>query len=166
MPRAEQGVSDDRYAVIPRVLLFIFRGEEVLLLKGNPEKRIWPNRYNGIGGHIERAEDVLSAARRELQEEAGIQVDQLILCGTILVDTGDSKGVSIYIYKGEYKGGHLIESREGSLEWVSMKELDQYKLVEDLPEILPRVYGISCTDAPFSARYFYDNEDKLCIVFG
>ena len=68
MPIADQGVSSDRYQLIPRTLIFLTRGESVLLLKGAPNKRIWANRYNGVGGHIERGEDAHTAARRELLE--------------------------------------------------------------------------------------------------
>jgi 8-oxo-dGTP diphosphatase len=166
MPKLDQGVNSDRYAVIPRVLIFIFRDDEVILLKGSPQKRIWPNQYNGIGGHIEPGEDVLSAARRELLEEAGIQVEPLNLCGTILVDVGQARGIAIYVYKGAFQGGQLIESEEGELEWVSMKALDEYPLVEDLKVILPKVYQASGSESPFSARYYYNNEDELSIEFG
>ena len=38
---------------------------EVLLLRGAADKRLWANRYNGLGGHVEAGEDVLSAAKRE-----------------------------------------------------------------------------------------------------
>ncbi len=49
----EQGTHFARYPVIPRALIFLFTGDSVLLLKGAPDKRIWPGLYNGIGGHIE-----------------------------------------------------------------------------------------------------------------
>ena len=58
MPKADQGVevslSRDRYTVIPRTLCFVTRGDRVLLLRGALTKRIWANKYNGIGGDVER----------------------------------------------------------------------------------------------------------------
>ena len=69
MPQSDQGITKDRYTVVPRVAIFLRRGDAVLLLKGAPTKRLWANKYNGLGGHVERGEDAMSAARRELLEE-------------------------------------------------------------------------------------------------
>lgn len=70
MPASDQGVHLPRYKVIPRTLIFLVHGEEILLIRGAPTKRLWANRYNGLGGHVEHGEDPLSAAKRELREEA------------------------------------------------------------------------------------------------
>lgn len=164
MPKSEQGVTHDRYAIIPRTLIFVTRGEEVLLLKGAPHKRLWAGKYNGIGGHIERGEDALSAARRELREEAGLEGTALRLVGTVLIDAGAERGIGLFVFRGEYGGGDLRASGEGSLEWVRVDRLGQYALVEDLATLLPRV--LAAGGAPFAALYFYDAEDQLQIRFG
>lgn len=165
MPKSEQGVTADRYAIIPRTLIFITRPRAVLLIKGAPNKRLWANRYNGLGGHIERGEDALSAARRELHEETGLENVSLRLIGTVMIDAGEQRGIGLFVYQGEYQGGELIESKEGSLEWVPLDSLDSYPLVEDLPPMLARIRAMQPGDPPFSARYFYDEDDRLQIRY-
>lgn len=166
MPKQDQGVSPNRYQVIPRTLIFIIRGEEVLLIKGAPTKRLWANLYNGIGGHIEHNEDVFTAAKRELKEEAGIEALEMRLCGTVLIDTGGDVGIALYVFRGKYAGSELIHSNEGILEWVSITELSNYPLVEDLKILLPRVLEQKPGMSPFSAHYRYDENDLLKIHFG
>jgi 8-oxo-dGTP diphosphatase len=165
MPKSEQGVTADRYSIIPRTLIFLTRqapgGLEVLLIKGAPTKRLWANRYNGVGGHIERGEDALSAARRELQEETGLESAHLRLVGTVLIDADVERGIGLFVFTGQYEGGRLIESSEGQLEWVPADRLAQYPLVEDLQVILPRILTLVPGSAPFSALYNYDSQDQL-----
>jgi 8-oxo-dGTP diphosphatase len=165
-PVTDQGVSKDRYSVIPRTLIFLTRGDSVLLLKGSPTKRLWANQYNGVGGHIEPGEDVLTSARREFCEETGLEPDSLWLCGVVIVDTGQNPGIGIYVLRGECNTGEPLLSKEGALEWISTKDLARIRMVEDLPVLLPHVLNMQPGDPPFSALYTYDPNGKLLIRFG
>ena len=152
--------------LIPRTLIFITRGESVLLLKGAPHKRIWANRYNGVGGHIERGEDVITAARREILEETSLEPEALWLCGTVTVDAEESIGIGLYVMKAICSEGTPLASDEGELEWVPINEIQSKTLADDLPLLLPRVMDQSPGDPPFSAHYRYNQEGKLEVHFG
>lgn len=167
MPASDQGVakSKDRYHLVPRVLCFVTHGADVLLLKGAPTKRIWPNRYNGLGGHVERREGAAAAARREIREEAGLEVRDLRLRGVITIDTGEAAGIGLYVFTAEALSRETVASVEGTLEWVPATRAIELDLVEDLFTLLPRVLAQPDNAPPFSATYHYDDHDRLVIAF-
>jgi 8-oxo-dGTP diphosphatase len=163
MPRSDQGINRDRYAVIPRTAVFLRRGDSFLLLKGAPTKRLWANKYNGLGGHVEKGEDVLSAAKRELLEETGLTAD-LWLCGVLLVDAGEI-GIALYLFSGESLEGEPATSKEGTAEWMPFDRIAELPVVEDLPALLSRIRHMRRGDPPFSARSFYDEREQLIVEF-
>jgi 8-oxo-dGTP diphosphatase len=155
----------DRYSVIPRVLVFLFQDDKVLLIKGSASKKLWAGKYNGLGGHLEQGEDPLQCARRELFEESALQGIALFLVGTVIVNTGSTPGVAIYIYKGFYSQDEVKNSTEGNLEWVCLNEIEKIPVVEDLRIILPRIYLMKIDGQPFSAKYYYNDLDQLSVEF-
>jgi 8-oxo-dGTP diphosphatase len=168
MPASDKGVFQDRYQLIPRVLVFLLRGREVLLIKGAPAKKLWANLYNGIGGHVEQGEDIISAAYRELLEETGISGVPLMLSAIITIDTGEKTGIGMYVFRGtleEDENPALISSTEGELEWVHQFDLVSAPLVEDLPALLPKIIAHKAGAPPVFGLYSYSPEGKLHIHF-
>jgi 8-oxo-dGTP diphosphatase len=172
MGHKDQGVtgSVQRYQTIPRTLCFILHRQDVLLLKGAPDKRLWANRYNGVGGHVERDEDVHMAALREIREETGWRAEDiqgLRLRGIINVDAGDPHtGIMIFCFTARALRRATRASEEGTLEWVPRSELLNYPLVEDLPILLPRLLSLP-EDAPLLfGHYSYDQHDQLVVRLG
>lgn len=162
MSQSDQGIVKDRYMLIPRTAIFVRHGDEYLLIKGAPTKRLWAGKYNCLGGHVERGEDIFSSAKRELFEEAGLSAD-LWLCGTVIVDTGEV-GICLYVFCGENPHGEIKASGEGAVEWVKKVALAHLPMVEDLPVLLERIDRMKRGDPPFSARSFYKSE-KINVIF-
>jgi 8-oxo-dGTP diphosphatase len=135
----EQGIKETHYPVIPRNLIFITKDDCILLLKGAATKRLWANKYNGIGGHIEPGENVLLSAHRELLEETGLEVENLVLRAVIHITMPQPPGVMLFVFVGEALTRSVLSSSEGTPEWVSKTEYLDFELVEDLYTLLPRI---------------------------
>ncbi len=142
-----------RYTVYPRTLVFLVRGKEVLLIRRPLQAYPFPGLYNGIGGHVERGEDILSAAIREVEEETGLRVKSLQLRAILTVAhsqlgpdsqaTGreDEPGALVFIFVGHPSRGRTVPGEAGELRWVDLDRLHELDVVPDLHDILPRILG-------------------------
>lgn len=164
----QQGANatNGRWLTIPRTLCFVLNGDDILLMKRAPHKRVFPNQYNGLGGHIERDEDPLTGARREIKEESGLEVSNLQLCAVYNIDAGAETGIILFVYTAQSQSRDFVDDgREGNLEWIPIKQLDNYDLVEDLPIILPKILESSSNNLPYSVHARYDENDVLQMRF-
>lgn len=160
MGAQEQGIDASRWTVIPRSLCFVTHGNDVLLLQRGMHKRAFPGRYNGLGGHVERGEDPLTSAIREIHEESGLDVHNVRYRGTLHIDANGSVGILLFVFTAEAAGRAVRDTDEGILHWVPLDEAVRLPLVDDLPELLDRLFGTTATDQPFFAHVGYDAQDR------
>ena len=98
-----------------------------------------------------------------MKEETGLDAD-LWLCGTVIVDSGEI-GICLYVLAGKTLRGELKPSNEGAVEWVKYEAIKDLPVVEDLPILLSKVHNMKRGDPPFSARSYYDRDEKLKVEF-
>lgn len=169
MTSQDQGISSslNRYMTIPRVLVFLEHNRQLLLLKGAATKKIWPNLYNGVGGHVEMGESIQQTALREIEEETGLAanlIDRLLLKAVVnIVGDHDTVGILMFVFHGAVSTQKVTPSDEGTLEWHSIDDLPFDEMVPDLPSLIPVVIGHDAAD-PLFGRYYYD-EGKLITKF-
>jgi 8-oxo-dGTP diphosphatase len=165
MGAVEQGASatEGRWLTIPRTLCFVQNGDDVLLMKRAAHKRVFPNRYNGVGGHVERDEDPLTSVRREILEETGLVVRDLRLRAIYHVDAGADTGIVVYAFTAYSDNRNVVANDEGSLHWIPRQQLGEYDLVDDLPILLPRMLAMPTGVPPLFVHMSYDERDHPVI---
>jgi 8-oxo-dGTP diphosphatase len=166
MGAEQQGATaiQGRWLTIPRTLCFVVNGDEVLLLKRAPTKRVFPNQYNGLGGHIEKNEDPFTSAKREIQEECGLEIDDLRLVAIHHINTQQQTGIMLFVFVGQTTQREVMDDeKEGTLEWVKISKVKEYDLVEDLPLILPKY--LNHRGSPLFVYVTYDENDHIQLAY-
>lgn len=168
MGAKQQGAdaTDNRWLTIPRTLSFVMNGDDILMMKRASHRRVFPNQYNGLGGHIERDEDPLTSAIREIKEESGLDVYSVRLRTVHNINAGEDTGIILFVYTGMSTNREVVQdTSEGTLEWIPKSKILDIDLVEDLPYLIPRVLNMGDNEAPTHAHVSYDKEDKILLRF-
>ncbi|HAF61618.1 MAG TPA: hypothetical protein DCK95_04760 [Anaerolineaceae bacterium] len=129
----------DTFTVIPRVLAFIERDDEILLIKRFKKDAFAYQKLNGVGGHIEKGEDPLTAIRREVLEECGLVINNFALHAVIFIDIESNPGITIFVFSADYTGGKVRPSEEGDLVWVKRSDIYRKPVVKDVPMLLKMI---------------------------
>jgi 8-oxo-dGTP diphosphatase len=142
-------------AVYLRTLCFLFHGDDVLLMfrRRPPDAGFW----NALGGKIERGEDPLEAAAREVWEEAGLR-PALHFCGVATaVVRGTGEHWTIFLFAADVDDRAVVESPEGPLRWVAPQDLATLPVLADVPLLLPSMRDR--TAPPIMAKFTYAGPD-------
>jgi 8-oxo-dGTP diphosphatase len=143
-------------------LAFVLHGDDVLLKRVGPGGDRFAGRWNGIGGHVEVGEDVRAAARRELREEAGLDVADLVLRGVIHEAGLLGHAHAVFLFVGTSARRAPLPEAGGCLAWHSLAKLGELPLVEDLEELLPRL--LSAREVLFATERYDGADGRLELV--
>lgn len=100
-------------------------------------------KYNGLGGKLERDEDIAGGMRRELMEEAGLEVMAMRLRGTIswpgFGRAGEDWFGFVFVID-DWRGEPPAANAEGQLEWIEVDRVLDLPLWEGDRHFLPLVF--------------------------
>lgn len=112
-------------------------------------------KYNGLGGKVERDEDIVAAIRRELREEAGIDATGLELRGTVSWPGFNGRDVFGFVFLVTAFTGEVAESNEeGTLAWHDVATMMELPMWDGDRHFLPLVFDAGV--GQFHATLPYD----------
>lgn len=100
-------------------------------------------KYNGLGGKVDAQEDVVACIKREIQEEANLECEDLKLRGTISWPGFGKQGEDWFgfVFRiDRWRGTPRNDNPEGVLEWVELAQLLELPLWEGDRYFLPLVF--------------------------
>lgn len=146
---------DGPSAVYLRTLAFVFCGEDLLLImrRHPPDEGKW----NAVGGKINRGEDPLEAAQRELQEEAGITPPLEFRGVATVVVRSTGEHWCIFLFSAHVADRTVAASSEGPLRWASSAEVAALPVLPDIPLLLPHL--LNKAGGVVLAKFIYASPD-------
>ena len=135
---------------IAGVGVVVFRNEEVLLVKR--KKAPYKGQWSIPGGKQPLGETVTQAARRELMEETGVEVNELTLIDVIDIMVPDEEGEILYHYivvdfRAYWMSGECSPGDDAQdVQWFNLNKLGSISLLDKTRKIILNAAGKS--DSP------------------
>jgi 8-oxo-dGTP diphosphatase len=138
-------------------LTFALQGGDVLLQRRGESSDRFAGRWNGIGGHVEPGESIADSARRELREETGLEVDELVLRGVVHESGLLGRAHVLFVFRAHARSRELDASVARDLRWQPLARVEELPLVADVAPLLARTLA---DGDPFFAIEHFDGGDR------
>jgi 8-oxo-dGTP diphosphatase len=143
--------------MILATLCYIKRDKHTLMLYRNKKPDdIHKGKWDGLGGKFETGESPEDCVIREMREESGLEIRKPRLHGLLLFPDFFGDDWYVFVYTAAEFSGDLIDSAEGTLEWIPDEDLSRLNLWESDAIFFEWIRSGKF----FSAKFIYDG-DKM-----
>lgn len=137
-------------------LCIIHQHPNVLL--GMKKRGFGEGRWNGFGGKVQEGETIKKAAKREIQEEAGIMPHKIERVGILDFEfRGNPEVLEVHVFRGHDFDGEPKESDEMRPQWFHVDELPFDTMWPDDRYWFP----LFLTGKKFRGKFLFENLDKI-----
>jgi len=144
--------------------VFLRHGDKYLLMKRAPNRKVAPDVWSGVGGHMECDElnDPQAACLREVWEESGITAEQIsnLTLRYIIVRCFRDTIRQTYIYFGKTDAEPIDKTDEGELYWIPESELFDRKFTATFAAMLK--HYLTTTDTERVIVGVAENDNGAC----
>ncbi len=140
-------------------LCIIHQHPKVLL--GMKKRGFGAGRWNGFGGKVSEGESIEEAVKREIREEAGIEIEDFNKVGIIEFEfQGKPEILEVHIFRAENFSGEPVESEEMKPQWFHVDEIPFDEMWKDDIYWLP----LLLESKKFKGKILFDNSDNNNIL--
>lgn len=128
------------------------------ILLGMKKRGFGAGRWNGFGGKVSEPETIEDAARRELREEVGVEVQNLNKVGIIDFEfKGNPEILEVHIFKSDDFSGEPTESEEMKPQWFHVDEIPFKEMWPDDIHWMP----LFLAGKKFKGRFLFGESDSI-----
>lgn len=141
-----------------KILTLCIIHQQFKILLGMKKRGFGRGRWNGFGGKVKEREDILTAAKRELQEEAGLIALDMEQLGILNFQwQGKPDILQVNVFKTSQFQGEPQETEEMKPCWFGIKEIPFEKMWQDDKYWLP----LFLADKKFKGGFLFDDKDNI-----
>jgi 8-oxo-dGTP diphosphatase len=147
----------EKYSKIISTVCYIRRNGKILVLYRNKKEGLNNKRfYRGLGGKAEQGENPIDCVKREIKEEAGVDINP-IWKGVLTISKPSDNDWEVHVFTAEGFNGSLIDSPEGELSWVDEFEFTNLEMPDGDKKLFPLLFK----EGKFHAHAKYDDYKNL-----
>ena len=148
-------IDESWVATDTATLLFVLRGDEVLLIR--KKRGLGAGKINGPGGKLEKGETPRQCALREVREELCISVLDTTPCGELKFQFTDGYSIHVHVFISTAFEGEPTETDEAVPIWFKRSEIPYNEMWADDRIWLPRVLD----GAEVSGKFVFSKDVML-----